>query len=218
MRKFSKILMLLVLFLLLPKNVSALLCNNDERVKYQDMARNITYSYDAVEKNGKVIFTLTFANVHKDLALVNARNDKWYYQKNQVITITNLEPNASYRYEVYSIADDGCKNMDMYTINVLLPSYNKYHKDSLCEGIEDYELCNKWKNVNYTYEEWKEKVKLYKDSLTPELEEDKIKDDSKTLLEKIIEAYGQLYYIVLPIVIVVGALTIYIYNKKRELF
>ncbi len=218
MQKFSKILMLLVLFVLLPKNVSALLCENAEKVKLQEQAKNISYSYDAIEKNGKVDFTVAFSNGPSDFALKNPKTGKWYYFKNGLITISGLESNTRYRYDVYYIKDTGCESIALFTFNVVLPSFNSYYNDALCEGIEEYALCSKWKNISYTYEEWKQKVILYKESLKPEINEPNTEEEGKKLLEQLIEIYGEIYYILLPGIIVSGIVIIHVYNKKHDLF
>lgn len=218
MKKCSKWIILLILFVLCPLNVDALLCPNEEKVKYQDMAKNIAYSYDAKEVKGKTVFSITFSNVPSSLALMSPIGDKWYYSKGKDITISNLETNKNYRYDVYIVSHDGCDNIPMYTFNIVLPNYNKYHTDPICNGIENYALCQKWGNINYSYDEWKAKVQAYKDSLLPKEEILTPQEERMNLIEKIIDIYGEIYYILFPIIIVVGLIGIYVYNKKRELF
>lgn len=218
MKRYRKLFILLVLFVLVPMNVNALMCQNSDKVKYQDMARNIAYSYDSIDKNGRVLFTLTFTNVPTALALRNARSGNWYFSKGQDIVITNLEEAGRYRYEVYAIDGQGCDNISLFTFNILLPYYNKYHTDILCDGIEGYELCQKWLNNQYSYEDWQKKVFAYRKSLIVEPPKTEGKTHIYTTIEKIVDFYGKIYYIVLPVIIIGGMLTIYIYNKKRELF
>lgn len=217
MKKYKKLLVILVVFIFCPKNVKALLCENIDKVRYKDLAKNISYSYDAVEKNGDVKFTVTFSNIPKEFAIKNVDRNEWYGYKNSELKISNLESNKNYRFDVYVESDDGCDNLVMYTFNINLPYYNKYYTDSLCNGIEQYKLCQKWVNTQYTYEEWKRQVNKYRDSLKQDIQkEEEVKN--KSWLEKIVEFYGQTYYIILPLVILIGGITIYVYNKKRELF
>ena len=218
MKKCSKWIILLVLFVLCPKNVDALSCTNAKKVNYQDMAKNIAYSYDAKDVTGTSVFTLTFSNVPKSLALRNARTGKWYFSKNNEIVITNLKANLSYRYDVFAVDGQGCDNIALYTLNIILPYFNKYYSDPLCSGIEEYELCQKWANIKYSYEDWKIKVKAYKDSLIPKEETLTPEEERMNLIERIVDIYGDIYYIIFPIIIVVGMTWIYLYNKKRELF
>lgn len=217
MNRISKIIVLLTLFIVCP-SVKALSCTNAKKVKYQDMARNIAYTYDAKDVKGESVFTLTFSNIPSSLALRNARTGKWYYPKNNEITISNLNPRFNYRYDVFAVDNKGCNNIALYTINIILPSFNKYYSDELCKGIENYELCQKWANIKYSYEEWKNKVNEYKESLIPKEKELTKQEKNQKLLEKIVDAYGKVYYIILPLIITLGSIGIMIYNKKRELF
>ncbi len=217
MKKYRKLFVILVVFIFCPKNVKALLCENIDKVRYQDLAKNISYSYDAVEKNGNVKFTVTFSNIPKQFAIKNVNRNEWYSYKGSELKISNLESNKNYRFDIYVESDDGCDNISLYTFNINLPYYNKYYTDSLCKGIEQYKLCQKWVNTQYTYEEWKKQVNKYRDSLN---ERNKKEDEknTKSWIEKIIELYGQTYYIILPLVIIIGGIIIYVYNKKRDLF
>lgn len=217
MKKYRKLFIILVLFVVCPKNVKALLCENVDKVRYQDLAKNISYSYDAVEKNGNVKFTVTFSNIPEHFAIKNVNRNEWYSYKNSELKIANLESNKNYRFDIYVESDDGCDNISLYTFNISLPYYNKYYTDSLCKGIEQYKLCQKWINAQYTYEEWKIQVNKYRDSL----EQSRIPtedENQQSWMEKIIEFYGKTYYIILPLIIGIGGLIIFVYNRKKDLF
>jgi len=217
-RKYSNFLILLII-VLFPIKVDALSCLNSMKVKYQNMARNIAYSYDAKEVKGKTVFTLIFSNVPSSLAINNASKGGWYYRnKNGEIVISNLNANTNYRYDVYAIDKQGCDNISLYSFNIILPYYNKYYTDPLCKGIENYSLCQKWINVVYEYDDWVNKIEKYKKSLIIEEEIVTPEEKRESIIEKIVDFYGKIYYIIFPIIIIAGLLTIYVYNKKRELF
>lgn len=217
MKKYGKIMVLIAFFVFCPKNVKALLCDNEEKVRWQSLAQNVTYSYDAIEKDGKVTFSVTFSNLVDGLMIMDDKTSKEHPYTKPELTITGLRANTSYRYGVYT-TEYRCKYQLLYTIYVNIPPYNPYHKDSLCEGIENYKLCQKWTQITYSYDEWKQKVTKYKESLK---EEKPIEEEEKgelSLIEKIIDIYGKTYYIVLPLIIGIGGIIIYVYNKKRNLF
>ncbi len=217
MKNYGKIVVFIALFLFCPRSIKALLCENVDKVRYQDLAKNISYSYDAIEKNGNVKFTITFSNIPKNFAIKHVALNQWFGYKGNELKIENLEPNKSYRFDIFVEEGEGCDNIVMYTINISLPFYNKYYKDPLCEGIESYKLCQKWVQTDYSYEEWKKQVNKYRDSK----EETIVKEEEKknnSWIEKIIEVYGNIYYIVLPLIIGIGGIIIFIYNKKRDLF
>ncbi len=218
MGKHSRVLIILALFVLFPKTVSASShsCTNEEKVYWKNLAQNVVVSYDAITDNNKVKFTITFSNLTKDLEIYDLDNQKWYSTTKKEYTINKSKDNKTYRFDIYT-KDEFCGRVASYTVYASIPAYNKYQNDKLCKGIEEYKLCQKWASVSYDYDTWKSKVEEYRKSL--------IKDDNKeeknnnySILEKIVDVYGDIYYIVLPAIVIVGVISIYIYNKKRELF
>lgn len=230
MKRYNKIFILMFLFVLFPINAKAMLCSNEEKVKWTNLAQNITVKYDAKEKNGKVIFSITFSNISKGLIIYDKLNKEFHSYKGSELTLNNYEPNVNYKFDIYADMDhydtdengvktyNNCFGMVLYTHYAIIPAYNKYSTDSLCKGIEDYTLCQKWANINLDYDEWKEKVTTYIKSLEPK-EENKSQDDKRQdLLEKLVDIYASVYYIIFPIIIVGGIAYIIIYNKKHDLF
>jgi hypothetical protein len=187
-------------------------------VKWKSLAQNITYSYDAIESNNNVTVKITFSNFVKGLYIKDTKSDKnYYYNNSSELTLSGYKPNNSYRFEIYT-NDQYCKFNLLYTLYVVVPWYNQFQHDEICEGIEEYTLCQKWINNQYSYEDWKKKVQAYKDSLIANDEENIQNERETSILEKIIDVYGNIYFIVLPIIIIVGGATIYVYNKKHDLF
>lgn len=218
MRDYSKFIFLIILFMLFPTYVNASEhgCTNEEKVYWKNLAQNVVASYDAVTTDNKVKFTITFSNLTKDLEIYDLDNKKWYSTTKSEYTITKTNDNKTYRFDIYT-KDNFCGRVSSYTLYASIPAYNKYQNDKLCDGIEDYKLCQKWVSVSYSYDVWKEKVQAYKDSLVEDNKPNG-KESTTSILEKIIDIYSDIYYIVLPAIVIVGMISIYIYNKKRELF
>jgi hypothetical protein len=218
MREYSKIVMIFAFLMLCPYKVFASehACTNEEKVYWKNLAQNVTVSYDAVTSGDTVKISITFSNLTKDLEIYDLDNQKWYSTSKSEYTITKSKSNETYRFDIYS-KDEMCGRVSSYTLYANIPAYNQYQSDPICSGIEDYTLCQKWLNNQYSYEDWKAKVQAYKDSLVVETE-DTVTERATSIAEKIVDIYGKVYYIVLPIIIVGGAVIIYVYNKKRELF
>lgn len=216
MKKYGKIIVLLTFLVFCPKSVKALLCENEEKVRWQALAQNVNVSYDAVEEDGKVTFTVTFSNLVENMLIVDEKTGREYPYTKPELTITGLRPNTSYRYGVYT-SEFRCSHQLFYTLYANIPPYNPYHNDEVCQGIETYKLCQKWTSISYTYDEWKQEVNKYKENLEKNkpVEENERK---KSLIDKIVDFYSKTYYIILPIVIILGGIIIYVYNKRRDLF
>lgn len=216
MKKYGKIIVLLAFLVFCPKHVQALLCENEEKVKWQSLAQNVNMSYDAIEKDGKVTFTVTFSNLVENMLIVDEKTGREYPYTKPELTITGLRPNTSYRYGVYT-SEFRCSHTLFYTLYANIPPYNPYHNDEICRGIETYKLCQKWTNISYTYDEWKKEVNQYKESLDENKPVEEVQR-KESLIDKIVDFYARTYYIILPVIIIFGGIVIYVYNKRRDLF
>lgn len=214
MKRIVSCIMLLVL--LLPFQIKAILCKNEDKVKFQTLANNITTSYIPIEENGNVSFQIVLSNINEGLIIKDIKNNVTYPYSGSELIIYNLSPNTSYRFDVYT-NDLFCKRELLYSHYVNTPPYNPYYQDEVCKGMENNELCQKWTNMTLPYEEFKKRVEAAKQITTKPIEETP-KKDVKGIYDYILDFYLNYYYIVLPAFIVGGVFIIYRYNKKHDLF
>lgn len=211
----NKLLIFLVSFFIFIPSSKALMCNNEDKVKYQEMAKNISVNYEYEEKEEDIVFSIKFTNIPEGFSIHDMNNEINYNYQNSELIIQDVNKNSSYKFGVY-VDDIFCKYELLYAHYITIPAYNYYYKDEICIGIEDYKLCSKWLNINYSYDEWKEKVTNYKNSLN--IEQDKIEDQKKSLIDMIIDFYTDYYIYILPSLIIICCLGIYLYNRKHDLF
>ena len=206
----------MLLYVLFPLRASALVCSNEQRVNYQTLASNITTNYTYTEQNGTVTFQITLSNIYEGLIVNDIKNGTTYPYQGNELTITNLNPNTSYRFDIYT-SDVYCRQEVLYSHYVNTPPYNPYYQDEVCVGAEKFALCQKWTQITMPYEEFKQKVEQLK---KPAVEEPTIntKTTTKSFYDYAIELYLKYYYIVLPLFMIVGITIIYRYNKKNDLF
>lgn len=217
MKKIIK-LILFTLILILPLKVFGA-CTVDDKIRYLSLASNITTSYDYTEDNDRVTFSITIHNVHKDLVVKDTINNKSYSSNRNDLnnyTISNLKDGTNYSFSIYAKRGD-CSYKLLNTVYVNLPRYNKYYKDPICNGLENYNLCQRWGEIgNINYETFKEKVEEYKKETVIEEE---IKDNNKKSLS-IIESLGDFwakYYLYITIgTIALLTPIIIIVNKKSR--
>ena len=178
---YKKILLFIGLFILLPKSAKAVMCPNERMIKYQEQAKNISVNYEYEETNDDIIFNIKVSNVPMQFTVYDADAFQNYFYKGDgddfryldrdgvqsyvpvgsEFTIHNVKKNKSYKFQVF-INDVACAYRILYTHYITIPPYNKYYKDSLCKGIEDYKLCQKWVNLSgMSYDEWKKQVTNY---------------------------------------------------------
>lgn len=213
MRK--KILVFLISFFIFIPSSKAYLCANSVKVKYQEMAKNISVNYEYTESNDDVTFNIKISNIPEGFIIYDASNGKNYYYSSGEIIIPNVEKNKNYRFDVFK-DEIACGSINFYSHYVNIPAYNKYYKDPICSGIEDYKLCSKWLNVTISYDEWKSKVIEYKNSKN--IKDNEIIEPEKTIFDEIIDFYTKYYMYILPSLIIICCLGIYLYNRKHDLF
>ena len=214
MGRYRYVILFIVLFFSAHK-VNAAACDNTEKVAYQERAKNISYSYSYVDSDNA--FNITFTNVTNGLYLVNYMEETDeihdYYPINDEITINNVNPGYSYRFNVFTSDENPCSNSSIYSIYITLPYYNPYYHDTFCNGIKNYKYCKKFINKSITYEEFKTNVEKYIKSL--EVEEEKEIEESFSIFDYIFNVYTM---IILAIIAIAGILIIRRYDKKNEFF
>lgn len=212
----KKILVFMLLIVLCPIQTKALMCNNESKAKYNEMAKNISVNYEYQETENDVIFNIKITNIPESFIIVDIKNNVTYKYRSSEIIIPNVSKNTSYKFNVMK-DDDACSWEIFYTHYINIPSYNFYYKDEVCKGIEDYKLCNKWLNINMEYDEWKNKIIEYKNSLINN-DDEIIDDEEKGVFDILLDFYIEYYYIILPLVIVISLVCVYLYNRKHDLF
>ena len=89
--------------------------------------------------------------------------------------MNNFLPGVSYKFNIYGNTSS-CKDEFVLTLYKTTPGYNSYSTDELCKGIEEFELCQKWRTAPITYDKFKELVLKYKKEKEPNI----ITDDENT--------------------------------------
>lgn len=216
MKKIIKIVLLTIILMLPIKIMGA--CTVDDKVRYLTLSSNVTTSYDYVEDNDKVTFSITIHNVHKDLVVKDNINNRSYSSNRNDLnnyTINNLKDGVNYSFDIYAKSGD-CSYRLLNTLYVNLPKYNKYYKDSICDGASEFNLCQKWGETgNLDYETFKLKVEEYKKKISI----DKTENDETKKEESIFYFIGNFwakYYLYITIGIVIVLLPIIIIVKKKN--
>lgn len=208
----KKIYILLFLFVLLPINIKADTCTNEDMVKYQSLANNISYTYDFIEDQNS--FNIVLSNLDSSLYIYDLSKNQNYYYIDSELALANYSSGSTYKFKIYS-TNKACGFLKTIYINT--PAYNSYYKDELCEGIEDYKYCKKWANVQVNYEKFKEEVISYKEEIEKS-NEIIVEEEYKSIFDYILEYYIAYYYIGLPILIVLSLIYIIIKRRKDRLF
>lgn len=215
MKKFV-ILFLLILFLPLIK-VEGYYCSFSDIARLKKIASNINTSYDYEIKNNEAYFEITLVNLNEEMYLVDTSNNKTYNYSSNTIKLNNYKSGSTVKFNVYPINSD-CADELLRTIVVVLPKYNSYYDDEICQGIEDYSLCQKWSTHNLSYTEFVKKINIYKESLkkdNPVIIQD---EDDSSIFDLILQFLIKYYYIPLIVLIIGCGIGIYTLNKKSDIY
>ena len=191
--------LILLGLVLLPDNISAAMCSNEEKLKLKEMARNIVTDYEYVEEDDGIKFTIKFSNIPEHFVIHDNLTGYEYVDQGSELSIPVDKINKTYKFFVYD-ETIGCHLERLANLYVTIPGYNKYYKDDLCKGIEDYKLCYKWLNVTMSYDEWKAEINKYLEKKNKK-EEVKVVVE-KSFLEKVFDFISAYYLIIIPGVIV----------------
>lgn len=213
MKKFIKILILILFVFPIPTKAYYNSCNNSDTAKLNKVASNVLTNYTYYTDNaGNLKFKIIVNNLHPYLYLYDPQKKQTYYSKGE-IEILNYAPDRTIELKLYSNLDN-CKGVLIHSLYVTLPPYNKYYNDQLCEGIENYKLCRRWSRMSLSYEDFKKEVIKYKKSL--EVKDVQADDYDKSIVEIILDFYFDYYFVILPPIVIISGIIIYMIKRKQE--
>lgn len=190
-------------------------CTYNEKVRLQELAQNVNFSYRHTETEYSVTFQIIISNLTNEIYMIDRTNNKIYSSNNEDIIIDGYSPGQTLKFDFYAKRTD-CTKTNIFTNYLTLPSYNRHYKNELCKGIEEFKLCQKWLKNDMTYQEFYDGVMEYKNKPTEE------KPEEPTTIEefdweKIIDIWAKYYVYILLTIIIAGGLAMYFYDKKTDL-
>jgi hypothetical protein len=215
MRKYSFILLTFIIFLLHPKTITAEVCDYVELARLKNIAENIEIKLSYFNMADDVNFSVSILNLRPGVYIRDLyKNAVYSYDSESPITmIDNYETGKSYQFQIYTDLTD-CKNKELKTINIETPYYNIFYNDTVCNGLDNYYLCDRWYKHGLSYEIFVETVNTYKESLIPE---EKIDEDiDNVYYQYIINFFSNTYYYFFGGIIIVGLSSIYYLSRKDD--
>lgn len=150
----------LMLIILIPISIDAYECSNADRDRLQILANNVSVT---LEEQGNGTFNATFSGLSNELKIYSTTNYLNYYNTLPTTigetTIKNLKYGKIYQFRLSGYTK--CYSNTIKNITVNIPNKNPYYGDEICNNAKDYSLCQKWADVNITYDEFTKKVNEY---------------------------------------------------------
>ena len=213
-------ILITLLLLFSPFTIEAATCTKKQVSNYEKLADQIQTTFDYVENNNEFYFNVTFHNVHNELYLINSVDFEklitYQNDKDGILMASKLEQGKTYTFQVLN-KDTKCSTKVIDKITVVVPNYNAYYKDPLCQGIEEFEWCQKWVNVSgVSYESFKASALNYKQQKENSNINTENPDETTNIFEKIRNFIGQYYLYIVGVLVVIATIVVIIISKRKD--
>ena len=211
------IYILLLLLLLFPIKLFAKYdvvdarCTNSIKASLRTDANDVIYRLSKEIKGDKVTYKAIFYNLTKDMYLASSNGET--YNSN---VIKDLEPGSTLQIIIYASNSTYCEGYKIITKIISVPYYNKYYKNELCTGYENYYLCKENSNVNLSEKEFEKKMKEYIESLENKEKEEVKPQEEVTKFDIIGFVLLYKYFFIGGFLLVLIIISIIIINNKRK--
>ena len=162
MIKQKYLLSLISLSLFIPTTIYAD-CTKEEIDNFKEIQDEykVTYEFDIDSKTYDIYINNVYPEKYAFFGELFNFKYKISKTENKKIEVENVPP-GKYDIEIISI-DPSCEIV-LKKINLELPKYNQYYNDPLCEGIEEFVLCQSTYDKDIDYETFVSRIESYKNS------------------------------------------------------
>lgn len=232
----KKILVFITL-LIIPTIIMAEECSNTELVELKKKASKIefklvpdyVYTMSTDPDNGekffykKNIFKIMANNLTDDFYYIRKSDTSDYsewdsrkisYEDNMYSFLIDHEYNEVYNEYLYIYGNKNCQNKLILKLQLTVPKRNSYYNMGVCEGINDYYLCQEFIYEDYklSFDHVKKSTEKYR---IGKVDENGKKKEDKSFMD-MIASFTSKYFVPLIIVLVVAVGIIVYINVKRH--
>ena len=136
--------------------------------------------------------------------------------KDGAITVRQSSYGMVITYVIKVLANYGsCTGQTLKTIRVSLPIFNYYSLLDVCDGIQDYYLCQPYVMTQYTGADFFDKVETYR---TKMLENNAIEteDDNNSIMTAAFTGVKKHKYLVVGVIVAIGVVATVVILKRKK--
>lgn len=210
-----KFALIISLFIVLPKLTYAN-CAKEEIDYFKKVADNykITYKYNKNTRDYAVNFYNPEPNKYEYKVYASKESFANYnYISDNETSYSNVVPDEYY-IEIIGITDT-CNDI-MKTITINITTKNNYSNDPLCEGIEEFVLCQPNYDKDIDYETFTSRVNTYKKTKETKKTNEPINEEKNSkIINKILEIIkGDTFQIAIIIALAILLVIVFILSAK----
>lgn len=176
MKKRKKLLLTIISFTIFTPKIYAE-CTKEDINTFNKISDEYKVTYE-FNKDSK-LYDLTFYDPSPDkyTFIINGATDgEFSIQDDNNYKYIGISP-GNYEITIKGITNE-CQDI-FKTININLPKYNEYSEDPLCDGNEEFVLCQPTYDKEVDYETFKSRLEVYKKTKQDNNEVNKEKDNNK---------------------------------------
>ncbi len=226
MKKHVYMILLLLVFIVFPKYIYAD-CTNEEMTHFREIRSEFKVSYMLDEEKKQFYMTLFNPEPENFGYIVKydtGDNDTESLDLTSTTEVSLGMPTLTEgKYKITIKGKTATCDRELKNIRITIPKYNMYSEDPLCEGIEEFVLCQKAYNRELEYEKFVSRVNNYKiqkanseKEQLPEEKENKILLILKAVLNYIRENLITIIIVITFIILLVISLILMIKNIRKS--
>lgn len=190
-------------------------CTKEEIDNFKEIQDEykVTYEFDKETKLYVLTLYIPNSSTYDFISDKEELFSKCETIKEKKVNCNNIEP-GEYNFGIIGVTSS-CNNV-LKRIKVTLPKYNKYAEDKLCEGIEDFVLCQPTYDKSIDYDTFVSRIETYKKNHQGDNKNDEIIEEKKESPNKIIQYIQEniIQIIIIIIFIVMVIITIILTAKS----
>lgn len=221
MKKHVSILITMLSFLLLP-NITYADCTKEEIEHFKEIEDEYKITYKYNKETNDYILTMhqsiskdfTFL-IDADLKMNISIEEGCIKEENGNIVCKTVQPG---KYKMIIIGNtEKCQEM-IKSIEVNIPRHNKLSDDPLCEGLEEFVLCDPEYDKEINYEDFVSRINTYKNSRKEKEKqaENKKNNSDNIIINYIINNYQIILIVVTAAIAIVLIIILMAKNLKQS--
>ena len=217
MKKYKYLLLSLLISLLIPSTIYAE-CTEEDLQDFKEIEEEYTVKYE-FNKETK-LYTVTLNNPEPsryDYSLENTEMFKNCSITNGTEAICNNIAPGEYAIEIISVENNCPQALKIFTLR--LETYNNYSEDPLCNGLEEFYLCQPTYDKNIDYDTFVARVKLYKEKQEEKKQNEQQKEETRKenkILKYIKDNLIQIIVITVFVIMIVITIILTIKSAKQS--